>query len=55
LYGSDSKKMEVAEIFFLGGVVAVREVTAGGRSRPMILSWGLSSAVYTAMLAGDPL
>ena len=46
--------MEVAEIFLpLGGVVAVG---SGARhwaaSKPMMRSWGCSSAVYTAKLAG---
>lgn len=54
LYGIDSKKMEVAEIFFLSVINPWVKWPPSGRSRPMILPWGSTTAVYTAKFAGDP-
>lgn len=50
----DSKKTEVAEIFFLSVMNPWVRWPPSGRSSPMILPWGSTRAVYTAKLAGDP-
>lgn len=54
LYGMDSKKMEVAEIFFLSVMKPWVRWPPSGRSRPMMRPWGSTMAVYMAKFAGDP-
>eukprot|EP00982_Pelagococcus_subviridis_P014887 31365-Pelagococcus_subviridis.AAC.3 len=46
--------MDVAEIFFFGVKKPCVRWPPWGRSRPMMRSCGLSSAVYTAKFAGEP-
>jgi hypothetical protein len=46
--------MLVALTRFLGVMKPCVRWPPWGRSRPMMRSWGLSSAVYTAKLAGEP-
>lgn len=50
----DSKKMDVAEIFFLSVMKPWVRWPPSGRSRPMMRPWGSTRAVYTAKLAGEP-
>lgn len=54
LYGMDSKKIDVAEIFFLSVMKPCVKCPPSGKSNPMIRPWGSTRAVYTAKLAGDP-
>lgn len=50
----DSKKTEVAEIFFFSVMNPWVRWPPSGRSSPMILPWGSTRAVYTAKFAGVP-
>ena len=50
----DSKKMDTAEIFLESVWNPCERWPPCGRSRPIILSWGLRSPVYTWKLEGDP-
>ena len=50
-----SKKMEVAEIFFLAVKKPCVRWPPSGRSSPMMRPCGSTSAVYTPKLADEPL
>ena len=50
-----SKKMEVADIFFLAVKNPCVRWPPSGRSSPMMRPWGSTRAVYTAKLPEEPL